>query len=315
MKSLLLEIGTEEIPAGYIQPALKALAEDLAARLSDKRIQHGAIRTYGTPRRLVAMVEAVAEKQPSITQEVLGPPERVAFDGSGKPTLAAEKFAEKLGLPISKLRVADTEKGRYVAATVTDKGVASKAVLKTILPEVILGLPFPKTMRWSDLSVAFARPIQSITALLGDTVVPFTLGGRIKSGRYAWGHMFMNHKKIKIDQAGSYVETMRQAQVHVDIEAAAAMGGKVLQDEELVDIVANLVEVPIASAGRFDHEFLELPPEILITAMRQHQKYFAVTDDSGKLMSCFVAVNNTRARDMDLVARGHERVLRARGRG
>jgi glycyl-tRNA synthetase beta chain len=324
MKPLLLEIGTEEIPAGYIQPALDALERQLAAKLTDKRIDHGAIKTFGTPRRLVATVEAVAEKQPSVTREVLGPPERAAYDANGKPTLAAEKFAEKLGVALSKLRVAETDKGRYLAVTMTEKGLATKTVLKTLLPDVILGLPFPKTMRWSDLAVAFARPIQSIVALLGESVVPFTLGGRIKSGRHAWGHMFMNHRKIKIDHAGAYVETMRQAQVYVDIEmrktmvreqvaeAAAAMGGTVLQDEALVDIVANLVEIPIASAGRYDQVFLELPPEILITAMREHQKYFAVTDGNGKLMPCFVAVNNTHAKDMALVAKGHERVLRAR---
>ena len=269
-------------------------------------------------------MEAVADKQPSMTQDVLGPPERVAFDGDGRPTLAARKFAEKLGLPLSKLRVADTDKGRYMAATITERGLPTRTILKTMLPDVILGLPFPKTMRWSDLRLSFARPIQSILALLGDAVVPFVLDGRVRSGRHAWGHMFMNHRRIKIEHAEDYLEKMRQVQVYVDIEmrktmvreqiaeAAAGVGGHILQDEELVDIVANLVEIPFASVGRFDQDFLDLPPEILITAMRQHQKYFAVTDIHGKLMACFVAVNNTRAKDMALVAKGHERVLRAR---
>jgi glycyl-tRNA synthetase beta chain len=324
MNPLLLEIGTEEIPAGYIEPALEALADIVDRKLKEARIVHGTIKTYGTPRRLVLSVDALEDRQQAMTQEVLGPPERVAFDDKANPTLAAKKFAEKVGVPLSDLRVVDTNKGRYIAATITDKGIATRKILQKVLPEAILSIPFPKTMRWSDLKIAFARPIQSVAALLGKAVVPFVLDGSIKSGRYAWGHMFMQHKKIKIDHAQEYIEAMRQAQVIVDIKtrkemvrkeiakAAASLGGTILKDEALVDIVANLVEVPIATGGRFDELFLELPPEILITAMREHQKYFAVVDHQGKLMPCFIAVNNTRTKDMDLVAKGHQRVLRAR---
>ena len=205
-----------------------------------------------------------------------------------------------------------------------DKGVASRTVLQKILPEILLATPFPKTMRWSDLTIAFARPIQSVLALLGSSVIGFTLGDRIKSGRFAWGHLFMHHKKIKIQQAGDYLEPMRQAMVIADIPerkamvrreiaaAAEALGGAILPDEELVDIVTQLVEIPVATGGRFDEVFLELPREILITSMREHQKYFAVVDQAGNLMPCFVAVNNTRTKDLNLVAKGHGRVLRAR---
>ncbi len=324
MNPLLLEIGTEEIPAGYIQPALDMLASNLTTKLTQLRISHGAVQTFGTPRRLVVRLDDVADRQQSITEKVLGPPERIAFDEQGQATVPAQKFSEKVGVPLEKLKVTETEKGRYLCATISDKGLASKTVLKKMLPETILATPFPKTMRWSELGLSFARPIQSILALLGKSVIPFSLENKIKSGRYAWGHMFMQHHKIKIDDVDEYPEKMRQAQVIVDIAerremvrkevtaAAKAMGGKVHPDEELLDIVTNLVEIPIATGGKFDDVFLELPREILITSMREHQKYFAIVDDNDQLMPCFVAVNNTRTKDLELVARGHERVLRAR---
>jgi glycyl-tRNA synthetase beta chain len=324
MNPLLLEIGTEEIPAGYIQPALAALAENLTRKLTRARIDYGAVKTYGTPRRLVVAIEDLADRQRSITEEVLGPPERIAFDDQGNATVPARKFAEKVGVALPRLKVVETEKGRYLCAKITDAGKPAKTLLKELLPEAILEIPFPKTMRWSDLTISFARPIQSVLALLGGAVVAFTLGGRLKSGRQAWGHMFMRHKKITIDHADQYIERMREAQVIVDIDArremvraeieAAAkdLGGTILEDEGLLDINTNLVEIPIASGGRFDDVFIELPPEILITSMREHQKYFALVDGGGKLMPCFVAVNNTRANDLALVAKGHQRVLRAR---
>jgi glycyl-tRNA synthetase beta chain len=324
MNPLLLEIGTEEIPAGYIQPALDALASNLSTKLTQSRINHGVVHTFGTPRRLVVRLDDVADRQQSITEEILGPPERIAFDENGRPNVPAQKFSEKVGVPVKKLKVTETDKGRYLSATIADKGLATKTVLRQILPEIILATPFPKTMRWSELSISFARPIQSILALLGKSIISFSLDNKIKSGRYAWGHMFMQHQKIKIDDVAEYADKMRQAHVIVDvaqrkemvrkeIEAAAkALGGKVLPDEKLLDIVTNLVEIPIATGGKFDDVFLELPHEILITSMREHQKYFAVVDDHNQLMPCFVAVNNTRTTDLDLVARGHERVLRAR---
>jgi glycyl-tRNA synthetase beta chain len=324
METLLLEIGTEEIPAGYIQPALDALARELTRRLAAARIEHGAARTHGSPRRLAVMIESVAARQKPVKEKLLGPPERVALDSEGRYTLAAQKFAQKVGLPSERLSFTDTDKGRYLCAIVSDKGLRTKEILKQMLPEVILGLPFPKTMRWSDLQIAFARPIQSVLALLGRSVVPFTLGGRIRSGRVSWGHRFMQHKRVTIDEAGSYEARLREALVIVDVEerrrmvreeiaaAAAALGGRILPDEALVDTVTQLVEIPIAAGGRFSKDFLELPREILITSMREHQKYFAVVDDEGRLMPCFVAVNNTRTRDIALVAKGHERVLRAR---
>lgn len=325
MHKLLLEIGTEEIPAGYIQPALVALSEKLIERLDNARIAHGGATTFGTPRRLAVIVADIADQQETVTEVQTGPPEKVAFDADGNPTKAAEKFAEKVGLDVAKLSITKTPKGRYVSASITRTGQPSRTLLQTILPEVILGIPFPKTMRWGELKISFARPIKSVLALLGGETIAFTLGGAIESDCRASGHRFMHPEKIAVENADLYVDTLRRADVLADIaerreavckEIAAAadkLGGQVLADEELVDIVTNLVEIPFASAGRFDDDFLELPREILITAMREHQKYFAVVDPkSNALLPAFIAINNTRAKDMQLVTTGHERVLRAR---
>ncbi|MFH2218092.1 MAG: glycine--tRNA ligase subunit beta [Pseudomonadota bacterium] len=323
METLLLEIGTEEIPAGYIEPALNAMSATLLKKMVGARIAHGRVKIYATPRRLAVEVEKVANKQTPLTSEVFGPPEKVGFDDKGQPTVAAKKFAEKIGVPVNALKVMDTDKGRYLCAKITERGLPTRALLKDILPQVILATPFPKSMKWAELDIEFARPIHSIMALLGDKVIPFTLGDT-RSGRYTSGHYFMNPGKIKISHPADYVDILRSANVLVDLaerrkrvvqeveKAAKKAGGAVLPDDELVDIVKNLVEYPLATVGKFDPAFLEVPREVLITAMREHQKYFAVIDKKGKLMPCFIAVNNTRTKDMNLVATGHEWVLRAR---
>ena len=323
MNNLLLEIGSEEIPAGYIKPALNALSTTLHRRLTDARIEHGSIKIYGTPRRLAVCVEKVAPKQKAMQSEVVGPPASIGFDEYGKPTMAAKKFAEKVGVSVNQLKVKETPKGTYLSADKTERGLATSKFLKEILPEIILSIPFPKKMRWADLDIEFARPIHSIIALLGKTVIKFQLGN-LKSGRYTYGHSFMAPRKIKLEVADDYVDVLRSASVLVDLEerktmlerdiasVAEKLGGSILPDAELVDIVNNLVEYPIPVAGKFDVEFLEVPGEVLINAMREHQKYFAVVDRNNKLMPCFIAVNNTATKDMEMVAKGHERVLRAR---
>lgn len=323
MNNLLLEIGSEEIPAGYISPALKALSANLLQRLDDARIEHGDAKIYGTPRRLAVIVEDIAPKQNSIKSELVGPPANIGFDEGGNPTMAAEKFAEKAGVPVNALGIKETPKGAYLYAQRTDRGMATSRLIKDILPEVILSIPFPKKMRWADLNIEFARPIHNIVALLGKTVIQFKLGN-LKTGRFTIGHSFMAPGKIKLAVADDYVGELRRAHVLVDLKerkallereitrVAGQLGGSVLPDDDLVDIVNNLVEYPIAVAGKFDEEFLEVPGEVLINAMREHQRYFAVVDSNAKLMPCFIAVNNTRTKDLTIVAKGHERVLRAR---
>jgi glycyl-tRNA synthetase beta chain len=323
MSKFLLEIGTEEIPAGYIAPALNALSSALLKKFADARIDHGEARVYATPRRLAIEVENVAAKQQSVESEVIGPPAKVGFDEQGQPKTAALKFAEKVGVSVKQLVVKETSKGAYLAAVMKQRGLATPTLLKDILPRVILSIPFPKKMRWADLDIEFARPIHTVLALLGNKVIRFQLGN-IKSNRYTHGHSFMSPAKIKLESPDDYLETLNSAHVMADVQArrskleqeiakvAGQLKGRILPDDELVDIVNNLVEYPVPVAGNFDKEFLEVPDEVLINAMREHQKYFAVVDRDNKLMPCFIAVNNTVAKDMAVVAKGHERVLRAR---
>jgi glycyl-tRNA synthetase beta chain len=323
MDTLLLEIGTEEIPAGYIEAALSAMSSLMLQRMKDERIEHGGAKTFGTPRRLAVMIEGVSAKQAPLITEVTGPPEKAGFDDSGRPTVAGIKFAEKMGVPVKSIKIKRTDKGSYLCAVKTDPGLSSKEVLKRLLPQIITAIPFPKVMKWADLDVRFARPIQSVLALLGRQIIPFEIGN-IKSGRYAFGHRFMHSGKIGISHPAEYLEKLISAHVIADISErkndirkqieniAAGMKGRVLEDDDLVNVVTNLVEYPVPVAGKFDELYLEVPDEILINSMREHQKYFAVTGDNGRLLPCFIAVNNTMAKNMALVARGHERVLRAR---
>lgn len=323
MKTLLVEIVSEELPAGYIRPALEAMRSAMEARLSEARIAHGAMKTYGTPRRLALKIQDVAERQTSVTTQVTGPPTAVAFDRDGRPTKAAQGFAKSQGVAVTRLKVITTAKGEYLCVKKTERGQAVWRLLQRIVPEVITAVVFPKSMRWADLDLAFARPIHAVVALLDDRVVPFRLEN-IKSGRRSLGHRFVHPGAVVIRHASQYPAVLREASVEPDMAkrrnmvvteiagAAGTLNGRVLVDEDLVDTVTNLVEDVVISAGRFDERFLQIPREVLITAMREHQKYFAVVDSENRLLPCFIAVNNTRARDITVVTRGHERVLRAR---
>ena len=323
-KTLLVEIVTEEIPAGYIAPALEAMAGLMVQKLTQARIESAASgETFATPRRLALMVRDVAERQASITREIVGPPKAVAFDAKGQPTKAVEGFARSQGVSVSRLTTKTTAKGDYVCVSKTERGQASWRLLQAIIPEVIMAIPFPKSMRWADLGLTFARPIHSIMALFGDRIIPFKLEN-IKSGRRTRGHRFMHPGSIAIGNPSEYVGALRSAFVVADIEersrviraqiteAARKLGGDVISDDDLLDTVTNLVEYHAVSAGTFDPAFLKLPGEVLITAMREHQKYFAVASSDDQLLPCFIAVNNTAAKDMAVVTSGHERVLRAR---
>jgi glycyl-tRNA synthetase beta chain len=323
METLLIEIGTEEIPAGYIEPALKAFSESLTRKLKENRIACGDANVFGTPRRLGVMVMDTAGRQQALESEVIGPPLKVAKNEKGEWTTAATKFAEKVNLPVSRLKIQQTPKGQYLCARVQEPSEKTTVVLSRLLPELIEAIPFPKTMKWGSLHVRFARPIHFILAMYGKQTIGFELGD-VKSQKITFGHRFMAPARIKIDDPSSYLDQLARAWVIADIEKrrnmvardvaeqAAKQKGRVIEDPELLDIVTQLVEYPTAVCGRFEKGFLELPDAVLITAMKEHQKYFAIQDAKGKLMPCFIAVNNTCAKDMDVVRNGHERVLRAR---
>lgn len=327
MRDLLFEIGMEEIPAGFLQPALAQLQDLFTAKAAEHNFGHGPVKVMGTPRRLALIVKDVEEKQNDVVEELLGPAKKAAFDGEGRPTKALEGFARSKGVAVGDLRPVDTPKGEYMMLTREVKGQATITLLPAILQSLLLELSFPKSMRWGNNRHSFARPVQWLAALFGGEIIHLHHEG-IESANTSIGHRFLSKKQIVIQDAAQYEQQLnehyvmvdpakRRSQVVAEIKQAVAestdlSNGSVAIDEGLVDTVTNLVEMPFGVCGIFDKKFLQLPAEVLITSMREHQKYFPVIDPSGKLLPGFVAVNNTRVVDIDITRKGHQRVLRAR---
>ncbi len=323
-KEFLLEIGTEEIPSRFIAPALDKMQELFIALLAGGRVKsEGEIKAFGTPRRLVLYAAALGERQADVSKEVLGPPKKVAYDAFGKPTKAALVFAEKNRVAVADLGTKATDKGEYVVARVDETGGDTGDWLRQALAGYILSIPFPKSMRWMDKDIRFARPIHWVLALYGGAVAPFELNG-IKSGNLSRGHRFMSPGVFLVKDYKSYMSQAEPNYVIIDPEArkqritkqieelARSIKGEILDDPGLVDEVTNLVEYPVAVLGGFDKDLLRIPKEILITAMREHQRYFSVVDSGGELKPHFITISNTRAEDMEVVRAGNERVLAAR---
>jgi glycyl-tRNA synthetase beta chain len=322
-REFLLEIGTEEIPARFIPPVLEEMAATFKRLLEQERLAVGEVLTWGTPRRLALVAREVAEAQAEVTEEVIGPPKAVAFDAAGQPTPAALGFAKNQGVAVTDLIEVDTPRGVYLAVSKRTAGRPAAERLQEVLPGFILGLSFPKSMRWGSLSITFARPIHWILARLGSEVVSFPLGD-VKSGGVTYGHRFLAPQAMQVADAAGYVAALRQAQVIVDpaerrayleaelAKAAAQVGGEVVPNPGLLEENTFLVEYPSVVCGNFEDKFLALPDEVLITSMREHQRYFSLRGKDGRLLPHFLAVNNTLARDPDLVRQGHEWVLRAR---
>lgn len=333
MKELFLEIGTEEIPAGFVPKALEEMGILVKKEFSSLRVGHGEVKTFGTPRRLVLSVLDVAERQEDISLQVMGPAIKVAFDENGKLSRAAEGFARSQGVDASQLKVVETPKGEYLAVQKEEKGRTTAKLLEELLPRIISSISFRKSMRWGDLDVRFARPVHWIVALLDGEVVPFTFGS-VKSGNESRGHRFMAPDAFKVSGLSDYLEKTEKAFVIVDPEKrrelimeqvnqlnASVSGLKIVTEDlpetvnymDLLDTVNYLVEYPVGVLGGFDREFLSLPEEVLITSMKEHQKYFYIKERTGgKLLPYFIAISNTDARDMAVVRSGNERVLRAR---
>ncbi len=319
----LLEIGTEEIPARFIPPVLEEMTAAFRRKLAQERIEVGEIVTWGTPRRLTLVAREVAEVQAQITQEVVGPPKAVAYDAAGQPTKALAGFAKAQGVGVDKLSEVETPRGVYLAVRRDTPGQPTAARLTEFLPEFILGLSFPKSMRWGSLKETFARPIHWILARFSGEVLTFPLAD-VVSGGVTRGHRFLGPEPLEVRDADSYVQALKAAQVIVDPaerkalletelnRAAAQVGGEVVPNPGLLEENTFLVEFPSVVCGHFEDKFLALPDEVLITSMREHQRYFSLRGRDGKLLPHFLAVNNTLARDPGLVCQGHERVLRAR---
>ena len=328
---LLFEIGTEEIPASYVPPVLEQLHKIASESLTNQRISFGEIETLGTPRRITLSIKDIKTLQESQETEVVGPPKRIAYDENGEPTKAAIGFAKTQGVELSALRIVDTERGEYVAASKLETGAPVHEVLETLLPEWIEALRFPKTMRWETKSeeprafARFARPIRWLVALLGDEVINCTYGDA-DAGRLTYGHRSLYPEPITLASANlkAYVENLRNAGVIACPKARRDTIEKQVRDiletekclpkvdDELLDTVNYLVENPQPIVGNFSESHLEIPPEVLITAMKKHQRYFPMWKDESALASKFITISNGTDENIDGVRHGNERVLHAR---
>jgi glycyl-tRNA synthetase beta chain len=324
MADLLFEIGAEEIPAGFAPAALLQLTQDLTKALDDARLSHGEVKAVGTPRRLAVWARDVATRQADSTTQSFGPPVAQAFDAAGSPTPAAAGFARSQGVEVAALERVETPKGLRLAVTRVEKGQEAGKVLPALLERLVAGLRFRKAMRSRSEEVTFARPVRWMVALLGGKLLKVKFGD-VSSGRTSSGHRFLAPRALALTGTPEdYVAKLRRAQVIVDpVERRAAVekelaraarkaGGSLRPDEPLVEQVTWLVEHPTGIAGTFEKSNLELPPEVVISEMRNHQRYFAVQDAHGRLVNRFVAVSGTAVKDVAVARHGYERVLRAR---
>ena len=325
---LLLEIGTEELPYQFVAPALRALQQGAEALLKESRLTYGAVRTMGTPRRLVLLVEGLARQQASAVKEAMGPSKAVAFDQSGQPTRAAIGFAAGQGVPVETLEVRQTPKGDYLFAVKQEKGQAVHAVLTQALPQLLAKLSFPKAMHWNQTGVRFARPVRWLVALCGGKILPIQFA-TIKAGNFSQGHRVLgvkvsSSKGFSVKSIAHYLKETERHSVIVDQDRRRAMildqlaslaksaRGHLHQDDELLEQAVYMVECPLTILGSFKPHYLALPKEILMTSMKEHQGYFSLVDSNGALLPNFLAVTNMKLSNMQLIREGNERVLAAR---
>ena len=317
-KTLLLEIGTEEVPAHVMPGILSQLKENAAKTFEELRIEYKNIKTLGTPRRSALLVEGLAEQQADLSKENRGPAVNIAFDADGNPTKAAQGFARGQGVKPEEL----VTKDGYVYAMVHEKGGQTVDLLGETLKGLVDGLNFPNNMHWADLDYKFIRPLRWLVALYGQDVIDFEVAN-VKSGRTSRGHRFLSEGDFEIANAEDYVEACRKASIIVDqnercemirqqiAEVAAANGGQAEVNEDLLEEVLYLVEYPTALCGKFDEKYLALPAEAVITPMRDHQRYFPVLK-YGQLLPLFITIRNGGKEHLETVQHGNERVLRAR---
>src|SRR5437868_9083654 len=328
MPDLLIEIGCEEIPARMIDAAREELAKRLTDLLQRERLTvqraEAAITAFSTPRRLAVLARHVSSQQPNVEEQLVGPATKVAFK-DGNPTPAAEAFARKAGIDIAKLEKITNPKGEYIAATVVRKGRSAAEILAEALPKELNALYWAKNMYWrAGKPERFVRPVRWILSLLDEQVVPIEFAG-IGAGKKTRGHRILHSRDLEIKRASGYVETLSSAHVIatpaereqrirklLDAATRTIAGARWRADDELKATVVNLTESPGVVLGSFDREFLQLPEEVLVTVMRDHQKYFAIEDAQGKLAPYFLAVLNTDGDPDGLIRHGNERVLRAR---
>jgi glycyl-tRNA synthetase beta chain len=324
MPAFLLEIGCEEIPARMIAAASKELKKRVDDLLVREHLSVGGeVSSLDTPRRLAVLAPDIAAAQPDVTEELTGPAVAIAFK-DGQPTPAAHAFAKKVGLDISRLNRITTAKGEYIAAKTTKKGRVASEILSELLPKELAGIYWPKSMYWRKPSERFVRPVRWLVAMLDEEVIPLEFDG-VRASDRSMGHRILWHGEVRIPKAGvPYVEALETAKVlgrevreqkirkQLDAATRTISGARWREDEDLLETVVNLTEFPSVTLGNFEPEFLKLPEEVLVTVMRDHQKYFAIESSDGKLAPHFLAVLNTDGDPEGLIRHGHERVLRAR---
>ena len=318
-KDLLFEIGAEEIPAGFMPNILGQLKQLAETKLNDAHLPFESIATYGTPRRLALIVKGLADTSAEISERHKGPSASIAYDADGNPTKAAIGFARGKGLDVADLVVEDG----YIYAETKTAGVPAKDIVTDVLPQLITGLNFPKSMHWGNLDAKFVRPVRWLVALLDEEVIPVEFA-TVKSGNVTRGHRFLGADEITIKNAASYVDTLKENFVMVDQDArreliskqlhdiAASKNASIVWDDDLLEEINYLVEWPTALCGGFEESYLALPDAAIITPMKDHQRYFPLVDQDGKLLPMFLTVRNGSDHSIEVVQAGNERVLRAR---
>ena len=318
-KDLLFEIGAEEIPAGFMPNILGQLKQLAETKLNDAHLPFESIETYGTPRRLALIVKGIADTSAEISERHKGPSASIAYDADGNATKAAIGFARGKGLDVADLVVEDG----YIYAETKTAGVPAKDIVTDMLPQLITGLNFPKSMHWGDLDAKFVRPVRWLVALLDEEVIPVEFA-TVQSGNVSRGHRFLGADEITIKNAASYVETLKENFVMVDQDArreliskqlhdmAASKNASIVWDDDLLEEINYLVEWPTALCGGFEESYLALPDAAIITPMKDHQRYFPLVGQDGKLLPMFLTVRNGSDHSIEVVQAGNERVLRAR---
>lgn len=318
-KDLLFEIGAEEIPAGFMPNILGQLKQLAETKLNDAHLPFESIATYGTPRRLALIVKGLADTSAEISERHKGPSASIAYDADGNATKAAIGFARGKGLDVADLVVEDG----YIYAETKTAGVSAKDIVTDMLPQLITGLNFPKSMHWGNLDAKFVRPVRWLVALLDEEVIPVEFA-TVKSGNVTRGHRFLGADEITIKNASSYVDTLKENFVMVDQDArreliskqlhdmAASKNASIVWDDDLLEEINYLVEWPTALCGGFEESYLALPDAAIITPMKDHQRYFPLVDQNGKLLPMFLTVRNGSDHSIEVVQAGNERVLRAR---
>ena len=318
-KDLLFEIGAEEIPAGFMPNILGQLKQLAETKLNDAHLPFESFATYGTPRRLALIVKGLADTSAEISERHKGPSASIAYDADGNATKAAIGFARGKGLDVADLVVEDG----YIYAETKTAGVPAKDIVTDMLPQLITGLNFPKSMHWGNLDAKFVRPVRWLVALLDEEVIPVEFA-TVKSGNVTRGHRFLGADEITIKNAASYVDTLKENFVMVDQDArreliskqlhdmAASKNASIVWDDDLLEEINYLVEWPTALCGGFEESYLALPDAAIITPMKDHQRYFPLVDQDGKLLPMFLTVRNGSDHSIEVVQAGNERVLRAR---